>query len=128
MDLNRTADDISMTVQNCAKKFCKNLRRSMYYGLSDIAKSTVGIRPDNRHLRKDEFWAVDDVSFKLERGQVCGIVGPNGIRLRSVQNLNHLVFIGDPSQSPLVFKHPSVFVILKNFIEVLNSKQLPSVG
>ena len=35
-----------------------------------------GHKPDT--LRKDEFWAVDDVSFKVRKGETLGIIRPNG--------------------------------------------------
>ena len=75
---NREEYDIGMAVRCLSKKFCKNLRRSMLYGLSNIAKSTAGVKPDNTYLRKDEFWAVNNISFELGKGQVCGIIGSNG--------------------------------------------------
>jgi lipopolysaccharide transport system ATP-binding protein len=37
---------------------------------------TQGRLPKNR--RKDEFWALRDVSFQVERGEVLGIIGRNG--------------------------------------------------
>lgn len=50
----------------------------MLYGVKDIAKNTLGMSSHSDRLRKDEFWAVDDVSFKLEKGEILGIIGPNG--------------------------------------------------
>ena len=29
-------------------------------------------------LRKNEFWAVNDVSCELKRGECLGLIGPNG--------------------------------------------------
>ena len=71
-------DGISISAQNLSKKFCKNLRRSMLYGLTDIAKSTLGIKSISSNLRTDEFWALDDVSLELKKGEILGIIGPNG--------------------------------------------------
>ena len=50
----------------------------MFYGLADIIKSSIGIVSDNKTLRRDEFWAVDNITFKLDKGDILGIIGPNG--------------------------------------------------
>ena len=65
-------------VDNVSKRFCRNMRRSMMYGIRDILSDLVGRRPSTAQLRADEFWAVDDVSVTVEQGQCLGLIGANG--------------------------------------------------
>ncbi|MBU4257587.1 ABC transporter ATP-binding protein [Patescibacteria group bacterium] len=72
------SSDAAVRVEHVSKKYCKSLRRSMFYGIQDIMRNSVGLPARSEKLRKDEFWALDDVSFDLKKGETLGIIGPNG--------------------------------------------------
>jgi len=71
-------DEIAVKVEHVSKKYCKSLKRSMFYGVKDIARNMLGMSSYSGRLRKAEFWGADDISFELKRGEVLGIIGSNG--------------------------------------------------
>lgn len=92
------SDEVVFSVKNISKKFCKRLKRSMFYGILDLARNLVGIRPDSTTLRKGEFWAADDICFELRRGQVLGIVGANGSGKTTLLRLIAAIFPPDKGE------------------------------
>ena len=67
-----------VSVENVSKKFCRSLKRSLWYGVKDLGSELVGRSHGQGELRKQEFWAVKEVSLKLERGETLGLIGHNG--------------------------------------------------
>ena len=110
-------DDVVLRVNNVSKKFCRNLKRSMWYGIQDLSRNLIGggsaatgssflvprssltknqelgtmntpqayqERSTNNEarstkheelppLRRDEFWALQNISFDLKRGECLGL-------------------------------------------------------
>ena len=99
------SDEVLIRCENVGKKFCRDLKKSLWYGVQDSAAdlfcrsnnaltttvrnsqlSTVnldltnGKLPDHAapELRTGEFWATRDVRFELKRGECLGLIGRNG--------------------------------------------------
>ncbi|PKA82140.1 lipopolysaccharide transport system ATP-binding protein [Ulvibacter sp. MAR_2010_11] len=70
-------NEVLIKVENLSKKFCKDLKTSLWYGVKDLASGMSSNRSE-RELRPKEFWAVKDISFELRRGECLGLIGHNG--------------------------------------------------
>ena len=80
-------DNIILEVSHVSKKFKKgetfNKLRHLIPALSrNLFKKLKGIS-----LEKGEFWALDDVSFQVKRGEALGIIGANGAGKSTVLKL-----------------------------------------
>ncbi|MDP4898667.1 MAG: ABC transporter ATP-binding protein [Akkermansiaceae bacterium] len=77
--------DSLVKVDKASKKYCRNLKKSLWYGMRDVASELLPIRSSRSKaensagsLRPGEFWANKDISFELRRGECLGLIGHNG--------------------------------------------------
>jgi len=68
----------TVVVEQVSKKYCRRLKHSLWYGLRDIAAELTGQDRHGEALRPNEFFALDNVSFELRRGECVGLIGHNG--------------------------------------------------
>lgn len=69
--------EVLIKVRGLSKKFCKDLKTSLWYGIKDLYANVLDNKTE-RVLRNKEFWAVKDISFELKRGECLGLIGHNG--------------------------------------------------
>lgn len=70
-------NEVLIKVEGASKKFCKDLKTGLKYGLQDLFLNVLR-KGDSSKLRPKEFWAVKDVNFELRRGECLGLIGHNG--------------------------------------------------
>lgn len=64
-------------VRNLSKKYILG-ERQPYYSLRDTLSSLATLPFKKDKLQRDEFWALKDVSFEINEGDVVGVIGRNG--------------------------------------------------
>jgi lipopolysaccharide transport system ATP-binding protein len=120
---NSTSSEIAIKVENVSKKFCKSLKRSMLYGVKDIAKNTLGMSSNSGTLRKKEFWAVDNISFEVKKGETLGIIGPNGSGKTTILKMLNGIFWPDKGKITIKGKTGALISVGAGFHPMLTGRE-----
>lgn len=88
-------NDTVIKVDRLYKKFSRSLKRSMLYGTTDVTKNLFGIKSVKEDLRKSEFWALENISFELKKGEALGLIGQNGSGKSTLLRLINGIFPPD---------------------------------
>ena len=115
--------DVLVSVAHASKKFCKSLKKSMRYGLNDLARDVVGLNTNSGSLRPEEFWGVQDIDFELRRGECLGIIGQNGSGKSTLLKMLNGIILPDKGQIGINGKIGALLEVGAGFHPMLTGRE-----
>ncbi len=81
------------TGKSCVETILPQSETILMYGVKDIAADLCGMSNGCKLVAQRRFWAVNDVSFELRRGECLGLIGANVYKGKStlLKMLNGLI-------------------------------------
>jgi lipopolysaccharide transport system ATP-binding protein len=110
-------------VGNVSKKYCRELKHTMLYGIQDISKNAVGLSSRSERLRDGEFWALNDVSFEVKKGESIGIIGANGSGKSTLLKLLSGIFMPDRGRIEIKGKIGALIEVGAGFHPMLTGRE-----
>ncbi|MDP2432790.1 MAG: ABC transporter ATP-binding protein [Pseudomonadota bacterium] len=116
--------DSLIQVEGLSKKFCRSLKRSLWYGLHDIGSELRGGQRNNTNeLRAEEFWSVKDISFEVNRGDCLALIGPNGAGKSTLLRMLNGLIKPDQGQITMRGRINALIALGAGFNPVLTGKE-----
>ena len=115
-------NEVLVNVQGVSKKFCRDFKRSLWYGIKDIGGAILGIK-SKKKLRKAEFWAVKDISFTLRRGECIGLIGHNGAGKSTLLKLLNGLFPPDEGRIEMKGRVNALIELGAGFNPILTGRE-----
>lgn len=120
---HQQSTDVAIRVDHVSKKYCKSLKRSMLYGVKDIGRNVLGMSSHSENLRKNEFWALDDVSFEVKKGETLGIIGPNGAGKTTLLKMLNGIFWPDKGKITVKGRVGALIAVGAGFHPLLTGRE-----
>lgn len=122
MALNMEDKDVLVKVEGLSKKFCKDLKTSLWYGVKDLFAGVTG-RHNNGALRPKEFWAVKNINFELRRGECLGLIGHNGAGKSTLLKILNGLINPDEGKVTIVGKVGALIELGAGFNLILSGRE-----
>ena len=123
------SDDVLIRCENVSKIFCRDLKRSLWYGVQDIAgdlfqrsKKMPSISAEVE-LRDGEFWANKDISFEVKRGECLGLIGRNGAGKTTLLKMLNGLIKPDTGRIELIGQVGALIALGAGFNPVLTGRE-----
>lgn len=110
-------------VEGLGKKFCRRLKRSLWYGIRDIFAELTASKRENVKLRKEEFWSLQDIDFEIKRGELVGLIGANGAGKTTLLKLLSGLIKPDVGQVTIHGKIQALIALGAGFNPVLTARE-----
>ena len=95
----------------------------MLYGISDIGRNLLGLSSHSERLRANEFWAVNDVSFEVKRGETLGLIGPNGSGKTTILKMLNGIFWPDKGKISIKGRVGALIAVGAGFHPLLTGRE-----
>lgn len=110
-------------VEGVSKKFCRMLKRSLAYGMADLAREAIGRPKHGDKLRRDEIWALRNVSFSVRRGETLALIGRNGAGKSTTLKLINGVLRPDVGRITVRGRVQALLELGAGFIPILTARE-----
>ena len=118
-------DSLLIEASGISKKFCRDLKRSLWYGVKDSVHDLCAYNSRNQsnNLRNGEFWANHDLSFAVKRGECLGLIGGNGAGKTTVLKMLNGLIKPDSGQVRIRGKVAALIALGAGFNPVLTGRE-----
>jgi lipopolysaccharide transport system ATP-binding protein len=107
---------------NLYKKYCLDLKTSLKYGVVDLCKELINSDTE-KQLRNKEFWALEDISISVDKGECIGLIGENGAGKSTLLKILNGLIKPDKGRVEIRGKVGALIELGAGFLPVLTGRE-----